>query len=55
MIQPLTSCCGLEELSLCVVPHGALTNIVLIPTIKEEVIAVQKMDIGMGHIRRRLG
>jgi hypothetical protein len=54
MIQPLTSCCGLEEPSLCVVPHGTLTNIALIPTIKEEVIAVQKMNVGMGHIRRRL-
>jgi hypothetical protein len=31
-----------------------LTNIVLIPTIKDEVIAVQKTNVGMGHIRRRL-
>jgi hypothetical protein len=54
MIQPLTSCCDLEELSLRVVPYGTLTNIALIPTIKEKVIAIQKMNIGMGHIRRRL-
>jgi hypothetical protein len=40
MIQALTSCCDLEEPSLCVVPHGTLSNIALIPTIKEEVIAV---------------
>jgi hypothetical protein len=40
MIQPLTSCCDLEEPNLCVIPHGALTNITLIPTIKEEVITV---------------
>jgi hypothetical protein len=44
MVQPLTSCCHLEELSLWVVPHGTLTNIALIPTIKEDVIAAQKMD-----------
>jgi hypothetical protein len=31
-----------------------LTNIALIPTIKEEVIAAQRIDIEMGHIRRRL-
>jgi hypothetical protein len=54
MIQSLTACCGLEEPSLRVVPHGVLTNIALIPTIKEEVFAIQKMDVGMGHIRRRL-
>jgi hypothetical protein len=31
-----------------------LSNIALIPTIKEEVIAVQKTGVGMGHIRGRL-
>jgi hypothetical protein len=54
MIQPLTSCCDAEEPSLCVIPHGALTNIALIPTIKEEVIVVQKTDNGMRHIQWRL-
>jgi hypothetical protein len=29
-------------------------HIALIPTIKEEIITMQKADIGMGHIRRRL-
>jgi hypothetical protein len=37
-----------------VVPQSSLNNIALIPTIKEYVIAVQKMDIRMEHIRRRL-
>jgi hypothetical protein len=31
-----------------------LNNIALIPTIKEDVIATQIMDVAMGHIRRRL-
>jgi hypothetical protein len=31
-----------------------LSNLALVPTIKEEVIAVQNMNVGMGHIRRRL-
>jgi hypothetical protein len=40
MIQPITSCCDLEEMDLHVILHAALTNIALIPTIKEEVVAV---------------
>jgi hypothetical protein len=31
-----------------------LNNITLIPTIKEVVIAAQRTDVGMGHLRRRL-
>jgi hypothetical protein len=37
-----------------VVPHGKLNNIALIPTIKEDVIAAQRTDIGMGHLRQKL-
>jgi hypothetical protein len=37
-----------------VVPHGSLNNIALLPTIKEDIVAAQKMDVGMEHIRRRL-
>jgi hypothetical protein len=44
------SCCGPEEPSLRVVLQGSLNNIALIPTIKEDVIAAQKMDVGMEHI-----
>jgi hypothetical protein len=39
MVQPLTSGSDLEELSLRVISHGTLTNIALIPSIKEDVIA----------------
>jgi hypothetical protein len=31
-----------------------LNNIAHIPTLKEDVIATQKIDVGMSHIRRRL-
>jgi hypothetical protein len=31
-----------------------LNNIALIPTIKEDIIAAQRMDVGMDHIRQRL-
>jgi hypothetical protein len=31
-----------------------LNNIALILTIKEDIIAAQRMDVGMGHLRQRL-
>jgi hypothetical protein len=43
-----------EESSLQVVPHGRLNNIALIPTIKEDIIAAQRTEIGMGHLRQRM-
>jgi hypothetical protein len=49
-----SSCCDPEEPSLRVVLHGRLNNIALIPTIKEDAIATQRRNIGMGHLRRRL-
>jgi hypothetical protein len=53
-IQPHSSYCDSEGPSLRVVPHGRLNNIALIPTIKEDVITAQRMDVGMGHLHRRL-
>jgi hypothetical protein len=53
-IQSHPSCCDPEEPNLWVVPHGSLKNIALIPTIKEDVITTQKMDVEMGHLWRRL-
>jgi hypothetical protein len=54
MVQPLTSCCDPEEPSLRVIPHCKLNNIPLIPTIKEDDIVMQRMDVGMGYKQRRL-
>jgi hypothetical protein len=53
-VQPRLSCCGPEEPSLQVIPHGRLNNIALIPTIKEDIIAAQRTDVGMGHLRQRM-
>jgi hypothetical protein len=53
-IQSHPSCYDPEELSIWVVPHGRLNNIALIPPIKEDVIAAQGTNIGMGHICWRL-
>jgi hypothetical protein len=53
-IQSHPSCCGPEEPSLRIIPHDRLNNISLIPIIKEDVIAAQRMDTGIGHLHRRL-
>jgi hypothetical protein len=53
-VQSHHSCCDPEEPSHRVVPQGSLNNISLIPTIKENVIATQKMGVGTEHFRRRL-
>jgi hypothetical protein len=54
IVQTHSTCCDPKEPSLRVVPHGRLNNIALIPTIKEDIIANQTTDVGMGHLRQRL-
>jgi vacuolar-type H+-ATPase subunit C/Vma6 len=53
-VQSQSTCCDSKELSLRVVPHGRLNNIALIPTIKEDIIAAQRTDVGMGHLHQRM-
>jgi hypothetical protein len=48
-VQAHFTCCP-EEPSLRVVSHGRLNNIALILTIKEDIIAAQRTDIGMSHL-----
>jgi hypothetical protein len=43
-----------EESSIQVVPNLSLNNITLTPLLREEIIATQKDDEGMAHLRRRL-
>jgi hypothetical protein len=52
-VQSHSTCCDPEESSLRVVPHGRLNNIALIPTIKEDIIAAQRTNVGMSHLRQR--
>jgi hypothetical protein len=47
-------CLAGEESSTRVLPNLLLFNITLTPTLKDEIIAAQKDDEGMGHIRRRM-
>jgi hypothetical protein len=37
-----------------VLPDLSLLNITLTPTLRNEIIAAQKSDEGMGHIKRRM-
>jgi hypothetical protein len=43
-----------EESSTRVLPNLSLFNITLTPTLRTEIIAAQKDDEGMGHIKRRM-
>jgi hypothetical protein len=43
-----------EESSTRVLPNLSLFNITLTPTLRDEIIAAQKDDEGMGHIKRRM-
>jgi hypothetical protein len=43
-----------EESSTRVLPNLSLFNITLMPTLKAEIIAAQKDDEGMSHIKRRM-
>jgi hypothetical protein len=43
-----------EESSTRVLPDLLLFNVILTPTLRDEIIATQKNDEGMGHIKRRM-
>jgi hypothetical protein len=43
-----------EESSIRVFPDLSLYNITLTPILRDEIIAAQKNDEGMGHIRKRI-
>jgi hypothetical protein len=43
-----------EESSTRVLPDLSLFNITLTPTLRGEIIAAQKNDVGMAHIKRRI-
>jgi hypothetical protein len=43
-----------KESSTHVLPGLSLFNIILMPTLRDEIIAAQKNDEGMGHIKRRM-
>ena len=44
----------MEKINLTIVAEGTLANIVLTPTLRDQITAAQKSDVGMGKIRQRL-
>jgi hypothetical protein len=40
---------------LAIVSEGMLVNITLTPTLRDQIVAAQKNDVGMDKIRQRLG
>ena len=44
----------MEKMNLAIVSEGTLANIVLTPTLRDQIIATQKNNIGMEKIRQRL-
>jgi hypothetical protein len=43
-----------EESSTRVLPDLSLLNIILTPNLREDLVAMQKNDEGMGHIKQRM-
>jgi hypothetical protein len=50
----LVVCLTREQSSTRVLPDLSLHNITLTPLLREEIIAAQKNNEGMAHIRRRI-
>ena len=44
----------MEGLNLGILTHGAVLNLELVPTLREQIIAAQRNDKGISHIKRRL-
>ena len=50
-----TLCQEMEKLNLAIVAEGTLTNVTLTPTLRDQIVAAQKNDVGMDKIKQRLG
>ena len=54
-IAPLTTLCWeMEKLNLQILPEGTVHNLILTSTLRDQVIAAQRIDAGMSYIRQRL-
>ena len=54
MVLRETLCQEIEKMNLAIVAEGTLTNLILTPTLRDQISAAQKSDVGMGKIRQRL-
>ena len=50
--SPVTTLCvEMEELNLGMLPQGTVSNLELVLTLREQIIAAQRNDKGIAHIR----
>ena len=49
-----TLCADMEKLNLGVSPQGTVLNLELVPTLREQIVAAQRNDKGIAHIKQRL-
>ena len=50
-----TLCQEMEKMNLAIVSEGTLANITITPTLRDQIVAAQKNDVGMDKIRQQLG
>src|SRR6266498_4057117 len=49
-----TLCAEIEGMNLGILAQGTVSNLELVPTLREQIIAAQSKDEGIAHIKRRL-
>src|SRR5438876_1469689 len=53
--SPVTPLCAdLEKLNIEMFPQGTVLNLELVPTLREQIVAAQRNDKGIAHIKKRL-
>src|SRR6266540_42663 len=53
--SPVTTLCAeMEEINLGMFAQGTVSNLDLVPTLREQIIAAQRNDKGIAHIKGRL-
>src|SRR5438105_10721225 len=49
-----TLCAEMEEMNLGMLAQGTASNLELVPTLREQIVAAQRNDKGIAHIKQRL-
>ena len=55
VVNPITTLCAeMEDMNLEMFAQGTVSNLELVPTLREQIIAAQRKDKGIAHIKQRL-
>src|SRR6266498_145362 len=53
--NPVTTLCAdMERLNFEMITQGTVFNLEIVPTLREQIIAAQRKDKGISHLKRRL-